>query len=201
MTALAIMLCVAAFIPRHWNAYLQMTHLPTSQYAYYKATAEWISHNRPEVKTVGAGEIGVLGFFMPDKKIIDQCGIPTPGAAERLAKGDMTWWIREHRPGLLVLHPARDWWRRIEGPVLHAKWFTDSYRLAALFTGRDDSGRVGLYEGDSAVEVLQNSGLLQGRAFTEKDDNHRKRIFEKHSVMLWELVKPGALPEFRQSPF
>jgi hypothetical protein len=201
MTAVAIMLCVAAFIPRHWNAYLQMTHLPTSQYSYYKATADWINQNRPAVETVGASEIGVLGYYLPDKKIIDQCGIPTPGAAERLAKGDMTWWITEHQPGLLVLHPARDWWRRIEGPVLGAKWFEESYRLAALFTGRDDSGGVRFYEGPDAVEALENSGILQGRAFTEEDDNLREWIFEKHSVMLWELVNPGALPESGRPPF
>ncbi|HUT55244.1 MAG TPA: hypothetical protein VM658_17775 [bacterium] len=179
-TAAALALCIAAFLPRNWVGLLQLTQAPTAQYFYYKAAADWISANEPAAKTVGAHEIGVLGYFLPDRTIIDQCGIPTPGAAEHMAAGDMTWWVRAYRPELIVLHPYRKWWQGSEGPLLDAPWFKKAYQRIALIPSRDASGRPVVISGAEATDRGQDQRLA-GK-------------LEKHSSEIWRLQYPGAVP-------
>ncbi len=165
-TATALALVIAAFLPRQWVGLLQLSHAPTEQFFYYQAAADWIRANEPAADTVGAHEIGVLGFYLPGRTIIDQCGIPTPGAAERLAAGDMTWWVRKYRPRLLVLHTFREWWTGSEGPLLDAPWFKKAYQRVALIPSRDVFGRPVIISG----------------------------TLTKHSAEIWLLQNPSAIP-------
>lgn len=173
----ALLLVVAAFVPRHLVGWQQMMDSPTTQYLHYRAAAEWIQKHRPEAGSVGAHEIGALGFFLGDLPIIDQCGIPTPEAAQALARGDMTWWVRKYRPALLVLHPAVAWWHEMEGPLREAAWFSASYRLAVVLLRPDGSGEV-----QAIAPEFFNEAERTGEAF------------EKHAVEIWELYAPEKIP-------
>lgn len=144
-----VLVAVAAMVPRNWNGWLQVETFPPTQFRNYRLAAEWINTNLPGARSVGADEIGILGYYLPDRVIVDQCGIPTPGAAEHLARGDYTWWIERYRPEALVLHPARDWWWRVEGPIKEAAWFERAYRRRVTL----EADRTGPPWGKHAVEV------------------------------------------------
>ncbi len=183
VTMVTIAVVASAYLPRHWNSYLNLTQIPGTQYEYYRATAKWISGNAPEVSSVGAHEIGVLGYYLPDMLIIDQCGIPTPGAAGMLAMGDMTWWIREYKPELLVLHHSAEWWEAVEGPIKNAEWFTRAYAVKAILSGKDDEGQIKVMDEDSADKLAQSQ--REGLFVHEVD---------KHAVEIWELIDEEAIP-------
>jgi len=180
MTAAALVLALAAFVPRHWVGLLKLTHQPTSQYFYYFATADWINVNQPEAKTVGAHEIGALGYFLPGKTIIDQCGIPTPGAARRLGQGDSVWWIKQYRPDLIVLHPSRDWWQATEGQLLAEPWFGKAYRRVAVVLEGYRTGRPIIRFGPEVENPLW-------------EEQVGKEI-DKHATEVWKLIDAGAIP-------
>lgn len=146
-----ILVATAALVPRAWNGWLQARDFPPTQYRNYRLAADWITAHLPAAKSVGADEIGILGYYLPDRTIVDQCGIPTPGAAARLARGDYVWWIERYRPEALVLHPALDWWRQVEGPIKEAPWFAAAYRLRAILEA-DHSGPPW---GKHAVEIWE----------------------------------------------
>jgi hypothetical protein len=154
-TLAAFLLAAAAFAPKIWNGLLPLTHLPTSQYRNYREAADWILKERPAAGTIGAHEIGVIGYYLPGFTIIDQCGIPTPGAAERLARNDMTWWVREYRPALLILHPALDWWDPVEGPLRRAPWFPLAYAPIHRIAPPDSPAKhsVEIYEALNPGEI------------------------------------------------
>jgi hypothetical protein len=146
-----LLVAVAAIVPRSWNGWLQAKDFPPTQYRNYRLAAEWITANLPAAKSVGADEIGILGYFLPDRIIVDQCGIPTPGAAAHLAKGDYLWWIERYRPEALVLHPARDWWWQVEGPIKAAPWFGTAYRPRTTL----EADNPGPPWGKHAVEIWE----------------------------------------------
>jgi len=185
--SIAFWIALAAFFPHHLNGYLQMTHGPGSQYVFYRKAAEWIDKNHPHAKTVGAHEIGVLGYFLKDKKIIDQCGIPTPGAAEALGRGNMTWWVKEYRPDVLVLHCSSKWWKEVEGPLLEADWFRKAYHpSAAIISGKR------LYEAQ-AID-LEETGSKSDLPCPGKE------VPAKHAVKIWELISESAVPAPEDGP-
>lgn len=178
----AFLLALAAFFPHHLNGYLQMTHGPGSQYVYYREAARWINHERPHAQTVGAHEIGVLGYFLEDKTIVDQCGIPTPDAAKALAAGNVTWWVKNYKPELLVLHCSAKWWKEVEGPLVKAEWFNKAYQpVAAVVKSADTS------------EVIAVS--LEGKGADDADNAcPGKAEPAKHATKIWELADSEAIP-------
>ena len=153
-----ILLAAAAVVPRNWNGWIQAKTFPPTQYRNYPLAAKWITQNLPNAKSVGADEIGILGYYLPDRVIVDQCGIPTPGAAAHLAKGDYVWWIERYRPDALVLHPARDWWWQLEDPIKQAPWFERAYRLRVTL----EADNPGPPWGKHAVEIWEkvNEGAI-----------------------------------------
>ncbi|MFO8057283.1 MAG: hypothetical protein R6V10_08320 [bacterium] len=177
----AFWIALAAFFPHHLNGYLQMTHGPGSQYVYYREAAQWVRENRPQARTVGAHEIGVLGYYLKDKTIVDQCGIPTEGAAKALGRRDMTWWVKKYRPDLLVLHCSTKWWKEVEGPLLAADWFTQAYRPVAAVVKAGETNRV------QAVALDNGFGGKSDGACPVKEP-------AKHAVKVWELVDLSAVP-------
>lgn len=150
-TLALILVAAAAVVPRNWNGWLQAETFPPTQFRNYRLAAQWIHTNLPDAKSIGANEIGVLGYYLPDRRIVDQCGIPTPGAAEHLARGDYTWWMLRYRPDAVVLHPARDWWWRLEDPVKQAPWFERAYRRRATL----EADNTGPAWGKHAVEIWE----------------------------------------------
>jgi len=160
------LVAAAAIVPRSWNGWLQAKDFPPTQYRNYRLAADWISANLPAAKSVGADEIGILGYYLPDRVIVDQCGIPTPGAAGHLAQGDYLWWIERYRPQALVLHPARDWWWQVEGPIKEASWFGAAYRLGTTL----EADNPGPPWGKHAVEIWERVDAAAIPAVAKEDE-------------------------------
>lgn len=163
-----ILVAAAAVVPRNWNGWLQAQTFPPTQYRNYPLAAKWITQNLPKAKSLGANEIGILGWCLKDHLIVDQCGIPTPGAAEHLARRDYTWWILRYRPDALVLHPARDWWWQLEEPIKRAEWFKQAYRLRVTL----EADREGPPWGKHAVEIWE---LVDDREIPSVANSNRQR--------------------------
>lgn len=71
---------------------------------HYIQASEWIMNDGQPGDSIAAIEIGNLGYFCPDKRIVDMGGLITSGGADSIAKGDFSWWLEAEKPEYIVLH-------------------------------------------------------------------------------------------------
>jgi hypothetical protein len=80
---------------------------PTTQHPEtnrpYRETAEWLDQHTQRGGSHACLEIGKLGWFLHDRRIIDMCGLVTPSGIDAIRNGDLAWWIRCN-PDYIILH-------------------------------------------------------------------------------------------------
>lgn len=120
---------------------LQFDRPVTAKYENYARAADWLNANAHEGASVGAHEIGVIGYYYEHGPIIDAAGLVTPNVARYVAEQDYTRYIHEYEPDFIMTdYPPR--------PVLEAKvnedWFNAMYQKAVVI----DTGRraVAIYQ-------------------------------------------------------
>lgn len=72
------------------------------KYIYYTEAAEWLNKNTPEAALVGVDEIGILGYYYKNGKLVDALGLITPEVASHLAKRDFGWYLKQYSPDYIV---------------------------------------------------------------------------------------------------
>ncbi|MCL5030364.1 MAG: hypothetical protein M1480_15240 [Bacteroidetes bacterium] len=74
----------------------------TSKYENYKAVAYWLNQNAENNSSVAIDEIGVLGFYYNNGKIIDILGLVNPDIVPHLVDKDYFWYINQYKPDYIV---------------------------------------------------------------------------------------------------
>jgi arabinofuranosyltransferase len=97
------------------------------QYGSYGDVAAWLKANTDPTTTVGAAEIGVIGFES-ERPIIDFLGLLDTRSADDLRAHDLTAWFDRNPPEVFITHQPV--WV-FEYPTLAEPAFARSYRLEA----------------------------------------------------------------------
>lgn len=73
-------------------------------------------------------DIGVLGFQIGERRVVDMCGLVHAEGAAQIAAGRSGWWF-DRRPDYIVLHwPPREYF---EKPAFERREFASRYEVAA----------------------------------------------------------------------
>lgn len=122
-------LIAAVVVARALAAVGRATTMPDVHADIYKPAAAWISAHAPANCTIGAAEVGYLGFYtqMP---IIDQFGLVTPEALALLGEPSGAAFLRQFQPDFYVVAT----WNGAEAPPL-GTFRQLGYRDVARFKG------------------------------------------------------------------
>jgi hypothetical protein len=111
------------------------------QHDTYRRAAEWLNANAPPGASVGAGDIGALGYYYENGPVIDAAGLVTPAVIEHLRVGDFSWFIRHYQPDYLMFyHPPR----RLLSLDLTEEWFRRQYYVEEIIVS--PTMRVAIYQ-------------------------------------------------------
>lgn len=91
----------------------------------YRVASNWLNENAPKGSTVGANEIGVIGYHYQNGKIIDGLGLVTKGVGKQVAQKNYSWYIHEYKPDYLVF---KEPYRPILEAMVNKEWFTMQYK-------------------------------------------------------------------------
>lgn len=117
----------------------ELNRRPDSRLLIYRAAGEWLRSNTGQESSVGALEVGIIGYYS-QRQMIDFAGLIQPAISEQLTPSttyeDSTLWgILTYRPEYLVLNP--DWF-----PDLTQEVITPHCGLQEIFHG-EEYGYVG----------------------------------------------------------
>jgi hypothetical protein len=87
---------------------------------------KWLAANTPASATVGAEEVGLLGYYS-GRGIIDFVGLLQPDVAPRRAVGDNLWAVQTYRPDYIVAMPP---WLSSAGA---STWVQGHYSVVRTF--------------------------------------------------------------------
>jgi hypothetical protein len=75
------------------------------RYRLYIAAGEWLAANTPPEASLGAEEVGMLGYYS-NRRIVDFVGLLQPEVAPHRARGDNLWAVRAYHPDYILALPA-----------------------------------------------------------------------------------------------
>lgn len=141
---------------------------------YYEA-AKWFKKNIPPSATIGAEEVGVLGYFS-DRPIIDMAGLVTPGVTHHISLNDSCWSVRYYRPDYLIRFSPQtvyDW-------VMPEIWWKQAYRPEKVISFSDTSQILVLYKkvDDSAIPNPNDYTQALMTSIEKKQINIVKELLE-----------------------
>jgi hypothetical protein len=85
----------------------QLRQIPDARFPIYRAAGIWLAENTPDDVSVGALEVGIIGFFA-QRQMIDFAGLIQPDVAKVFNRNSTyedsaLWAVNEYRPDFLVL--------------------------------------------------------------------------------------------------
>lgn len=100
------MLLIGLFVAQVINVQ-KMSLLIDPRYAIYKAAGEWLAENTAEDASVGALEIGIIGYFS-QRSMVDFAGLIQPQVADQLQyattyEDAAIWAVEEYTPDYVLL--------------------------------------------------------------------------------------------------
>ncbi len=119
-----------------------LRHHPDSRLAIYRLVGIWLDENTPPDASVGALEVGIIGYYS-ERRMIDFAGLLQPDVAQHLSdnyQNAAIWAIKRYRPDYIIMGHA--WLPRL----VEAQWFTKHYQLRQQFTDEAFSSPLLLYQ-------------------------------------------------------
>ncbi|HEY62196.1 MAG TPA: DUF2079 domain-containing protein [Anaerolineae bacterium] len=106
----AMVVLVAAVFVAQVNHVDAVRINPDHRYKIYRATGEWLAENSSENATVGALEVGIIGYYA-NRPMIGFAGLIQPDVAKVMNKettyeDTALWAIKHYHPDYLVLYPG-----------------------------------------------------------------------------------------------
>jgi len=106
---------------------------PDARYAIYRAAGEWLADHTDADATVGALEVGILGYYAR-RPMVDFAGLIQPEVAAQLAVGTdyehaALWAVEHYQPQYLALFPG-------DFPSLELEYVAQHCRLSEAFAGQ-----------------------------------------------------------------
>jgi arabinofuranosyltransferase len=114
----------------------------TLKFESYVAVADWINKNTPANTSVAAMEIGVIGYYLNNHRVIDALGLITPAQAY-LKRHEHGWFIKEHHPDYVITNNPP---RNILEEFTKREWFKNDYQLRTTITTPRNKRGVRIYE-------------------------------------------------------
>ena len=99
---------------------------PVPRYRLYMQVGDWLAQNTPPEVSVGAEEVGLLGYHS-QRRIIDFVGLIQPEIAPRRAAGDNLWAVQTYSPDYIVAFPP--WLAAVGGDP----WVRERYSTLRTF--------------------------------------------------------------------
>ena len=112
----------------------QLRQTPDTRFPVYQAAGNWLAENTPSNRSVGALEVGIIGFYS-QRPMIDFAGLIQPNVAE-VFDHDATyedaafWAVQKYQPNYLVMFSGAF-------PALVKDYVTESCVLYTKFSGKD----------------------------------------------------------------
>ena len=78
------------------------------KYRMYTAAAEWLNSNAQPGSLVLLDEIGIVGYYYRQGKIIDVFGLINPESAVKIIEGDYDWTILHYKPDYIIADYPND---------------------------------------------------------------------------------------------
>src|SRR5207249_11543932 len=78
---------------------------PSPRSQLYVTVGDWLRANTPETASVGAEEVGLIGYSS-QRRMVDFVGLLQPDVSPHRARGDNLWAIQQYRPDYIVALPA-----------------------------------------------------------------------------------------------
>ena len=112
----------------------------------YRAAGEWLYDNTPKEASVGALEVGIIGYYA-QRPMIDFAGLLQPEIAGHLRLSETyqenaNWVIEQYQPDYVVLHEA---WSE----ELNREYLTDHCKVMQSFSNPKDRQKVIVYSCES----------------------------------------------------
>jgi arabinofuranosyltransferase len=104
-----------------------------SHYGAYLEVARWMDENAEPDATLACCEIGVLGFEMPERPILDMWGLVNAKGATAVQEQRFDWWVDEDPEYVLFHNPP---WPHIEASALERREFLDDYEAKGVIVYR-----------------------------------------------------------------
>jgi hypothetical protein len=115
----------------------------TTKYALYKRAAAWLNQNAPPGSTLACNEVGVLGYYYTQGRIIDPLGLITAGALNHIKRRHFSWHLEVHKPDFLILNSPP---RPILEDFAKEPWFQETYGLKTKVTLPYQRGSILIYQ-------------------------------------------------------
>lgn len=95
------------------------TH-PDSRAGIYREVGEWLAKNTPPEASIGALEVGIIGYYA-DRRMIDFAGLIQPDVGQQMRyettyEDTAIWAVHQYHPNYLVLNPG--WFPRLMEEVV-----------------------------------------------------------------------------------
>ncbi len=124
--------------------------LPEPKVDVYRRVGEWVAANAPPTATLGATEIGVIGYYAR-RDVVDFLGLLQPDVAGALARGDPSWALFAYQPDYIALnaiHPlytfdprGDNWFRAAFRPV--QRFDDERFWASPMVVYRRQAPRIG----------------------------------------------------------
>lgn len=100
---------------------------------FYKKTGEWLAANTPPGATVGALEVGIIGYYAR-RPIIGFAGLIQPEVAKRMTPettydNTTLWAVQNYHPDYLVIPGG------LFPEMIQSEWFTEEYEIVNQLFG------------------------------------------------------------------
>jgi hypothetical protein len=134
LAGLVGILLVAVLIPVLGGA-IGTIWRPDPRLGFYEEIGNWLAEQTPEDATVGALEVGIIGYYS-QRPMVGFAGLLQPEVAQQLSVsksylGSTAWAIETYEPDYVVLHqPA-------SSPVTNSTWFQARYEPVQELTNQE----------------------------------------------------------------
>jgi hypothetical protein len=120
---------------------------PDTRARIYREVGVWLAENTPPDASVGALEVGIIGYYAR-RRMVDFAGLIQPEVAQQMRsettyQDTAIWAVQTYHPDYLVLNPQ--WF-----PVLIDEFVLPSCSPRRFFTSAEYEGELAIYECDWA---------------------------------------------------
>lgn len=135
LQAAAMGLIIIAVVAPAADGALQAAWTPDPRLVVYRESGEWLrAHTAPDA-TVGALEVGIVGYYS-QRPIVDFAGLIQPEVADQLGPSatyhdSATWAIQTYQPDYVLLQ------RPHQRALVQETWFRQEYEALWDFTNRE----------------------------------------------------------------
>jgi hypothetical protein len=98
---------------------------PSPSNRIYVKAGKWLREHTPPGSSVAYIEIGQIAYYS-DQPVVDLLGLVTPGAAERLERGNFLWAYQFYAPDYVLYNDVFAGWMH---PAVAQPWFREAYEV------------------------------------------------------------------------